>query len=80
MKLPLVQSTNDPRCLIDADANIVAVCDTVVNAVNIAFDIRSMHRENTALRKEVNTLRAQLGMERKYVEWEYDQKSGGCPT
>ena len=42
MRLPLTQSGNDPRCLIDAAANIVAVCDTAANAANITHDIRSI--------------------------------------
>jgi regulator of replication initiation timing len=36
--------------------------------------------ENFALRKEVNSLRAQMGMGRKYLEWNEGKPQGGCPT
>ena len=42
--------------------------------------IRELETEHAALRKEVNGLRAQLGMDRKYVEWDENKPGRSCPT
>ena len=42
--------------------------------------ILSLTTENVALRHEVNALRAKLGMGRKYVEWDKNKPTGGCPV
>jgi len=55
-----------------------AIIDRIVE--NIMEDKTSLEKENSALRKEVNALRAQLGMGRKYVEWNDQKATGGCPV
>ena len=42
--------------------------------------VKSLETENESLRHEVNALRAKLGMGRKYVEWNKDKTTGGCPV
>lgn len=46
---------------------VAAIIDQIVE--NVIADKDSLEKENTALRKEVNVLRAKLGMGRKYVEY-----------
>ena len=54
-----------------------AIIDQIVE--DVIADKESLEKENGALRKEVNALRARLGEGRKYMEWS-DKPKGGCPV
>ena len=54
-----------------------AIIDKIVE--NVMADTESLEKENSALCREVNQLRARLGEGRKYVEWT-DKPRGGCPV
>lgn len=54
-----------------------AIIDQIVE--NVIADKTALEKENSALRREVNQLRGQLGYGRKYVEWS-DKPKGGCPV
>jgi hypothetical protein len=53
---------------------VQAVVDSIVR------DVFSLEKENISLRREVNALRAKLGMGRKYVEWDETKPMGDCPA
>lgn len=56
-------------------------CGTLTAAATGALrQVQCVEKENVSLRMEVNALRAQLGMGRKYVEWNEDKTRGGCPV
>jgi hypothetical protein len=59
----------------DALREKLAVADEMFNRQADGFET-----ENRALRKEVNELRAKLGCDRKYVEWDDNGPRGGCPV
>ncbi len=57
---------------------LVAQCNTP-DLLDLPPGLQSQWLELTALRREVNQLRAQLGWGRKYVEYDENRPRGGCP-
>lgn len=57
---------------------VATIVDHIVE--NVITDKTSLEKENSVLRREINALRAKLGMGRKYVEWDDNKPTGGCPV
>jgi len=80
--LPSRQDLDDVRKThINGCDRMVAGFEVLTEHYRRAMDENeSLAIKNVNLRKEVNALRAQLGIDRKYVEWIENKPTGGCPT